>query len=107
MNIELTGKDVKASKLLRERIELKLNKIEQRLGQKLYVRVKLESDNRHSFSCGIHFQGAGHDFNSTATSDDVIKAADEAMGKIERQVSKVQHRPESYRNMSIRDQPSL
>ncbi len=107
MNIELTGKDVKASKLLRERMELKLGKIEQRLGEKLFVRVKLGSDSSHSFTCGIHFQSAGHDFNSTATSSDIIKAGDEALAKIERQVSKAQHRPESYRNSSIRDQPSL
>ena len=107
MNIEMTGKDVKASKLLRERVEQKLGKIEQRLGEKLHVRVKLDSDSSHSFTCGIHFQCAGNEFNSTATSNDIIKSADEALSKIERQVSKVQHRPEAYRNSSIRDQPSI
>ena len=58
----------------RERMELKLGKIEQRLGDKLYVRVKLDSDSSHSYTCGIHFQASGHDFNSSATSSDIIKA---------------------------------
>ena len=107
MNIELTGKTDKTPDLLRERLELKLGKIEQRLGEKLFVRVKLDSDSNHSFTCGIHFQGAGHEFNANSKSEDIIKAADEAVSKIERQVSKFQHRPEANRNMSIRDQPSI
>ena len=107
MTIELTGKTDKTPEILRERLELKLGKIEQRLGEKLFVRVKLDSDSNHSFSCGIHFQGGGREFTANSKSEDIIKAADEAVGKIERQVTKYQRRPESNRNMSIRDQPSL
>ena len=97
MNLELIGKDVSPSKMLKGRIESKLDKIERRLGQKLFVRVRLETEPNHRFSCGIHFQGAGHEYNANSTSDDLIKAADEALQKIERQVSKIQHRPESNR----------
>ncbi len=107
MNIELTGKNENTPEILRERLELKLNKIEQRLGEKLFVRVKLDSDSNHSFSCGIHFQGGGHEFNANSKSGDIIKAADDAVSKIERQVTKFQRRPAANRNMSIRDQPSI
>lgn len=107
MNIELTGRDDNTPEILRDRLELKLGKIEQRLGEKLFIRVKLDSDSSHSFSCGIHFQGAGHEFNANSKSGDIIKAADEAVSKIERQVTKFQQRPVSNRNMSIRDQPSI
>ena len=97
MNIELIGKDVQPSKMLKGRIENKLGKIERRLGHNLFVRVKLDASTNRQFTCGVHFQGIGQDFNANATSDDLIKAADEAMQKIERQVTKAQHRGESKR----------
>ena len=104
MNLELIGKDLTPSNMLKGRIENKLGKIEKRLAQKLFVRVRLETEPNHRFSCGIHFQGAGHEYNANSTSDDLVKAADEALQKIERQVSKMQHRPESNRkaNATIR-----
>ena len=97
MNLEVIGKDLNPSEMLKGRLESKLGKIEQRLGQNLFVRVRLETEANRQFSCGIHFQGAGHEYNANATSSDLVKAADEAMHKIERQVSKAQHRPESAR----------
>ncbi len=100
MNLELIGKDVEPSAMLKGRIETKLNKLERRLGQNLFVRVKLESEPNNHFSCSIHFQGPGHEYNANSTSDDLIKAADEALQKVERQVSKAQHRPASNRKES-------
>ena len=100
MNLELVGKNVTPSETLRTRLESKLNKIEKRLGEKLFVRVSLKSADKHSYSCGVHFTGGGHEFTAVATSSDLIKASDEAMDKVARQVSKHQHRPESNRKTS-------
>ena len=105
MNLEVIGKDLNPSKMLKGRIEQKLSKLEKRLGQNLFVRVRLETKPNQRFSCGIHFQNSGHDYSANSVSDDLIKAADEAIHKIERQVSKIQHRPESFRKgaMTIRE----
>jgi len=100
MNLELVGKDVTPSETLRGRLESKLGKIEKRLGEKLFVRVSLKTADKHTYSCGIHFNGAGHEFSAAATSDDLIKATDEAVDKVSRQVSKHQDRPESQRKAS-------
>ncbi len=96
MNIELVGKDLPLTEMLRERLELKLGKIESRLGTKLFVRVKLQGERNSRFSCAIHFNGEGHEFQAASSSDDLIKAVDDAIAKIERQVAKVHrhdHRP--------------
>ena len=100
MNLDLIGKDLNPSKMLKGRIESKLSKIEKRLGGGLFVRVRLETQPNQRFSCGINFQNDGHKFSANSTCDDLIKAADEAIDKIERQVSKAQHRPESRRKAS-------
>ncbi|MCB9536316.1 MAG: ribosome-associated translation inhibitor RaiA [Myxococcales bacterium] len=92
MNIELVGKDLPVSEMLKDRIEQKLGKIESRLGQKLFVRVKMQPAPKDRFNCAIHFTGGGHDFNANATGDDLVKAADEAVSKIERQVKKANRR---------------
>lgn len=97
MNMELIGKDLHPSDMLRGRIENKLGKIERRLGHKLFVRVKLDSETQRKYSCGIHFQGSGHDFTANGKGQDLIKATDDALHKIERQVSKFQHRDEANR----------
>lgn len=97
MNLEVIGKDLTPSKMVKGRIESKLSKLEKRLGQNLFVRVRLETVPNNQFSCAIHFQNSGHDYSANSISDDLIKAADEAIDKISRQVSKAQQRPESYR----------
>ena len=97
MNLEVFGKDVTPSKMLKNRLENKLSKLEKRLGQNLLVRVRLNTVPPKRVSCGIHFQGPGHEYNAESVSDDMIKAADEAVEKIQRQVQKMQHRPESHR----------
>ena len=100
MNLDLIGKDLNPSEMIKGRIETKLKKIEKRLGEGLFVRVRLETEPNQRFSCGIHFNNGGHDYSAQSTSDDLIKAADEAIDKIERQVTKAQHRPESRRKAS-------
>lgn len=103
MNIELSGKDLFPADLLKDRITTKLDKIEQRLGQKLFVRVKLSQESPKSYSVAIHFN-ARHDYNATGHGADLVKAADDALHKIERQVRKVQHKADGGRHgASIRD----
>jgi ribosome-associated inhibitor A len=112
MNLELVGKDVTPTEMLRDRIEQKLSKLEARLGQKLQVRVSLTHD-AGRFHVNVHFHAAKHEFNATADADEPVKAADEAIARIERQVSKAQHKGEasrkpdaSIRNATISTEPS-
>ncbi len=101
MNLEVIGKDLNPSKMVRNRIESKLAKLEKRLGQNLFVRVRLETVPNNQFSCAIHFQNAGNDYSANSISNDLIKAADETIDKISRQVSKAQQRPESFRKGAV------
>ncbi len=104
MNIELVGKDLHPSDMLRSRLEHKLGKIESRLGQPLFVRVKLDHQGHNQYSCTVHFSGARHEFNAVGVAEDLVKAADDSLAKIERQVQKVQHKGESGRHdASVRD----
>lgn len=96
MNIELAAKGIHTTDMLKSRIEQKLGKIEARLGHKLFIRVKLTQANER-YTCSIHFT-AHNDFNATATSSDLVKAADEAIHKIERQVNKAQQKNETGRH---------
>ncbi len=96
MNLEIVGKDVTPSEALRTRIEQKLAKFETRLGQKLQVRIALAQDG-DAFNCHAHFNAAKHSFDADGTGADLIKAADEALAKIDRQVTKALHKAEADR----------
>ncbi len=105
MNIELVGKDLHPSDMLKDRLEQKLAKIESRLGTPLNVRVKLDQQGQ-DYSCTVHFNGANHEFTAHGTGSDLVKATNDSLSKIERQVRKAQHKAESQRGSSIRDTPS-
>jgi len=108
MNIELTsGKDVDVPEMLRERIEQKLKKIEDRLGQKLFFRVRFEKQSVDHYSCQINFSGTRNRFRASANEGDLIKSADQAISKIERQLSRVQSKKSSKDRASIRDTMDL
>jgi ribosome-associated inhibitor A len=102
MNIEFAARGIAPSDALKERIENKLGKIEQRLGQSLFVRVKLSDAANGHYTCGVHFNAAGQEFTAQSTADDLFKSADEAIAKIERQVRKAQHKGEAQRTETIR-----
>ena len=102
MNIEFAAKGVNLSDALKERVEHKLEKIEQRFGQSLFVRAKFSEAASSQYACGIHFNVSGHEFVANTESDDLYKASDEAMHKIERQVRKMQNKIEATRGDSIR-----
>jgi ribosomal subunit interface protein len=104
MNIELTsGKEIEITDLISERIELKLSKIESRFGQKLFFRVRFDKEGGESYTCQVHFNGKGTEFNASATEDDLIKSADQAISKIERQLKKFQSKKMPWGGLSIRD----
>ena len=104
MNIDLTGgKDVQLTEMLKERVEQKLSKVESRLGQKLFFRVRFNKEPVEQFSCQIHFNSARTEFNAAATEDDLIKAADQAVSKIERQLRKYQSKQDPRGSTSIRE----
>lgn len=110
MNIELTsGKDVDVPEMLRDRIEQKLGKIENRLGQKLFFRVRFDKDKAsvERYTCQVHFNSNRSEFNASATEDDLIKSADQAISKIERQLNRFQSKLSSKGRMSIRDTTDL
>lgn len=91
MNIEFVGKDLNLSDTIKQRVERRLTKIEARLHQKLFVRVKFGQESASEYSCSVHFN-ARHDFNAQATADDLFKAADEALSKVERQIGRLNDR---------------
>lgn len=96
MNLEIVGKDVTPSEALRTRIEQKLSKFETRLGQKLQVRIALAQDG-DAFTCHVHFNAAKHAFDADGAGADLIKATDEALSKVDRQVTKALHKAEGER----------
>lgn len=102
MIIELFAKDLPAPEMLQERIHGKLEKIESRLGQQLNVRVMLKQEAKN-YNCKIHFNASGHEFVGHATSEDLIKAADEAIAKLERQVRRAQTKIEASRHDGLRN----
>lgn len=103
MNIEFAAKgDLNPSDALKERVEQKLEKLEKRFGQSIFVRVKFSEAANSQYTCGIHFNVAGHEFVAQSNSDDLFKASDEAVHKIERQVRKAQDKIEAGRGDSIR-----
>jgi ribosomal subunit interface protein len=104
MNIELTsGKEVNVSEMLRERVESKLEKIEDRLGAQLFFRVRFEKVSADQYSCQINFSSSKSRFSASATEDDLIKSADQAIAKIDRQLKRVQSKKASRDRTSIRD----
>ncbi|MCK6569829.1 ribosome-associated translation inhibitor RaiA [Myxococcota bacterium] len=100
MNLEIVGKDVTPSEALRARIEQKLAKFEARLGQKLQVRTALTQEG-DTFTCHVHFNAAKHAFDADGTGDDLIKATDEALNKIDRQVTKALQKGKSDKRATI------
>ncbi len=103
MNIEFAAKgDLNPSDALKERIEQKLEKLERRFGQSLFVRVKLSEAANNQYTCGIHFNVSGNEFVAQSSNGDLFKASDEAMHKIERQVRKAHDKIEAHRGDTIR-----
>ena len=108
MNIVLTsGKDVVVPEMLRERLEQKLAKVESRLGQKVVFRVRLDKESNERYTCQIHFNSARNEFTASSTEDDLIKSADQALSKIERQLRKAQDKQSPRDRQSIRDTVDL
>ena len=103
MNIEFAARGgLNPSDALKERVELKLQKIERRFGQSLFVRVKFDEVANGRYGCGINFNVSGHEYVAQSEGDDLFKAADEALQKIETQVRRSQSKHDGHRGDTIR-----
>ena len=101
MNIEFVGKDLSLSDSFKDLVERGVEKYESRLGLPIFARVTCAEEPSNQFSVAIHFT-AQHEYNATATADDLFKAAHDALGKIGRQVARHQEKSGSHRADSIR-----
>lgn len=102
MNIELVTRDLEATDMLRERIETKLGKLQNRLDEKLHIRVRLSNEGTDTYGCAIQFNAARHDFSASTEGPDLVRAADETISKIERQVQRAVKKTGAARGASIR-----
>ena len=99
MNIELVTRDLQVTEMLRQRIETKLGKIQSRLDEKIFIRVRLATVATNQYSCSISFSAAQRSFDASTEGSDLVRAADETIAKLERQLSKLNKGERS----SIRD----
>ena len=88
MNIELVTRDLQATDMLRQRIETKLGKLQSRLEEKVFMRVRLATVATNQYSCSINFTAAQRDFAASTEGADLVRAADETIAKLERQIAK-------------------
>ncbi len=103
MSVEFKG--LTPSSALEERVTQKLDKLEHRLGEKISFKVKLDKETNTLHNCAIRCSAAGQDFNATSSDADLIKAADEAMSKLEKQINKTLDRHDRKGQDSIRTAP--
>lgn len=89
MNIEWVTGELRAGEMLAGRIQGKLSKLEHRLGEKCSPRVRLSSHGASQFACNVQVSVHGHPFSANGEGADLVKAADEAIGHLERQLHKV------------------
>lgn len=88
MNIEWIAGGIPTGELLQARVETKLGKLENRLGTKLAARVRLGSAGAHQFNCAVQFSFQGQSFTGSGEGADLLRAADDAIAKLERQLDR-------------------
>lgn len=102
MNIEWVTGELRAGEMLAGRIEAKLSKLEHRLGEKFSPRVRLSSHGASQFACTVQVLVHGQPFSAQGEGGDLVKAADEALGHLERQLHKVLSRAQPERDAMAR-----
>jgi ribosomal subunit interface protein len=86
MTLDLVFKDVKPTEELVKRLESKLAKIERILNRPPPVRFTLEKV-RGAYHCIARFTHRGHAFVAEGKGEDLFAASDEAVHKLEMQVT--------------------
>ncbi len=103
MNIDLVTRDLEATDMLRDRLTQKLGKLQTRLDEKLHVRVRLSSEGQEMYGCAIRFNAAQREFTASTEGPDLVRAADETISKLERQVQRAVKKAGAARGATIRE----
>ena len=87
MNIELTGRHVKVTDALRDRVERRVARLDDRLDApaRASVALEVEKDTHH---CEILLRAGGDEFFAKAENRDMYAAIDDAAEKVSRQIAR-------------------
>ena len=86
MRITITGKNLTVTEDLKNRIEKKLGKMDCYFRQEVDATVRLTQEKNLRYIAEITITVGGIMLRAEETSDDIIKSADRAVDKIERQI---------------------
>ena len=86
MRITITGKNLTVTEDLKNRIEKKLGKMDRYFRQEVDATVRLTQEKNLRYIAEITITVGGIMLRAEETSDDIIKSADRAVDKIERQI---------------------
>lgn len=87
MNIELTGRHVKITDALRERVERRVARLDERLDAPARATVALEVE-KTSHKCEILLRAGGEEFFAKTDDRDMYAAIDSAAEKVSRQIAR-------------------
>ena len=87
MNIELTGRHVKITDALRERVERRVARLDERLDAPARATVALEVE-KTTHKCEILLRAGGEEFFAKTDDRDMYAAIDSAAEKVSRQIAR-------------------
>ena len=87
MNIEVTGRHVKVTDALRERVERRVERLDARLDAPARASVALEAG-KTTHSCEILLRAGGDEFFAKTADRDMYAAIDGAAEKVSRQIAR-------------------
>ena len=105
MRITITGKNLTVTEDLKNRIEKKLGKMDRYFRQEVDATVRLTQEKNLRYIAEITITVGGIMLRAEETSDDIIKSADRAVDKIERQIRRHRTRLEKNLHEEIIVQP--
>ena len=105
MRITMNGKNLTVTEDLKNRIEKKLGKMDRYFRQEVDAQVRLTQEKNLRYIAEITITVGGMMLRAEETSDDIIKSADRAVDKIERQIRRHRTRLEKNLHEEIIVQP--
>lgn len=87
MNLTFTYRDLESSAALEASVEKRLAKIRKLVNSSIDVHCIMTVEGRRH-KVELNLRGAGHDFSAHDSGDDMYKAANNAVARLEKQVSK-------------------
>lgn len=97
MNIELTGRHVKITDALRERVERRVARLDGRLDAPARATVALEVE-KSAHKCEILLRAGGEEFFAKTDDRDMYAAIDSAAEKVSRQIERRKNGRKSHRS---------